>query len=283
MKVLVTGAEGLVGSVLCPYFREQGHEVFPFSHAALDITDERAVGEKIGSIKPDAVVNAGAMTDVDISEKNPEQAFAANARGPENMARACRQSGAALLHLSTDYVFDGAKGSPYDEEDAPEPISVYGLSKLEGERAVRGILPSHYIVRTSFVFGASRANFVKSILLAAKKGGEVKAYTDLSSCPTYNRDIAKACLAILTARTPGMYHMANSGGASRYAIAEKILGMAPENHATLKAVTLREAPRPARRPANSMLACARLEKLGFTVRPWEDAVREFIAEIWEKL
>lgn len=186
MKVVVTGAAGTLGRDMVSEFQRRGHDVIAPDRARLDITDLRAVREAIGSLKADLVVNCAAYTDVDRAESEPELAMAVNGLGPRNLALGCEAQGAALMHISTDYVFDGEKEGPYEIWDLPNPVNVYGRTKLWGENYVRFLMHRYYLVRTSWLFGAGGRSFVRSILGKARLREPITVVTDQTGCPTYH-------------------------------------------------------------------------------------------------
>jgi len=295
MRILVTGAGGMLGRDMTLELAARRHDVVALTRGDLDIADIGAVRERISALRPDVVVNCAAYTRVDDAERDRERAFATNALGPRNLALACRRVGAVLLHISTDYVFDGGKGEPYTIWDPPSPLNVYGASKWWGENYVRSLLPEHYLVRTSCLFGEHGRNFVTTMLrMADKCGGDelessrtvsaprgaaqgIPVVADQQGSPTYTVDLAKACADLLETGCFGIYHVTNQGVTTWYEFAKAIfarVGLA----INVRPVTSEEFARPARRPRNSALDAYPLrETIGYVLPPWEDALARFLS------
>ncbi|MDD5556201.1 MAG: dTDP-4-dehydrorhamnose reductase [bacterium] len=277
MKVLVLGANGMLGhalmDVLGPRWEVEGAD-----RGEIDIRDAAAAARFIAGRRPDAVVNAAARTDVDGCEGDPAGAHAVNAEGAGNVARACAGAGARLVHLSTDYVFDGLKGSPYLEGDAPNPASVYGRSKLAGEVAVRERQPDHLIVRTSWLFGEHGRNFVDRILDAAAGRETIGVVGDQHGRPTYAPDLAAAIGRLIPAAYRGVVHVANDGVTSWYDYARAILELAGVRGVRVEEIGSGRLDRPAPRPPYSALDCTLYARLtGGHLRHWREAVRDHLA------
>ena len=196
MRIIIVGAQGQVGWELTRRAPLLGHEVLAWDVAELDITDAAAVNRALTASGAEVVINAAAYTAVDRAEQEPESAFAVNRDGPAHLAAACHRLHIPLLHISTDYVYDGAKIDPYVEDDPTTPLGVYGASKLAGDEAVRQVLPRHLILRVSWVFGIHGQNFVKTILRLAREREELRVVADQSGCPTYAGDIADTLLEL---------------------------------------------------------------------------------------
>ena len=258
-KILIFGAGGMLGHAL--------RDVFPRAIALtrqdVDITDPAAVGEIIHRHRPATVINAAAYTDVDGCEDNRDQAFATNGKAPGIIAAACAGTGATLVHFSTDYVFDGTK-TEYREDDRPNPISVYGQSKLMGETAVMQNTEDYRIIRTSWLYGSHGRNFVDTILALSKQVPVVKVVNDQRGKPTYAVDLARKVPELISSG-PGMYHITNSGVCSWYEFACAFIPNAVP-------CSTAEFPRKAQRPAYSVLVNTRTAPL----RHWKDAVTEYI-------
>jgi dTDP-4-dehydrorhamnose reductase len=205
MKVVVTGAGGRLATAFLETVPAD-HDVVAFTRTELDVGNREAVIGSLSAVRPDLIVNLAAMTDVDGCETNPDQAVRVNAIGPENLALAARRSGAMLLHVSTDYVFDGQKGTPYNELDMPNPLSVYGRSKVAGEERVRSVLREHIIIRTGFIFGSGRDYFTNALMRLAA-GDDVEALADRFGTPTYVRHLADRLLPLALTRRFGIYHV----------------------------------------------------------------------------
>ncbi len=271
MRIAITGARGQLGRSLQNVLAKE--EVLPLNRPEFEITDSRVVA-KIASLAPDLVIHTAAMTDVDGCESAPDMAYRVNALGTQNVALACQQAGAAMVYFSTDYVFDGEKGSPYLEFDEPNPINIYGRSKLVGERYVEAILNRFYIIRTAWLYSRQGRNFVRKVLELSEEREELHMVTTEVSSPTYAPDLAEAIARLIAQPHYGIYHLINEGYCSRYEFAKAILTYAGKGDYPLHPA--REFPRPAKPPAFSALRnfCA-ANALGITMRPWEEALKEF--------
>lgn len=241
----------------------------------LDLRDPVAAETELERLRPAGVINAAAFTAVDKAESEPEEAFLLNRDGPAALARVCARIGAPLVHVSTDYLFDGTKTGPYAEDDPPAPLGVYGASKAAGEEAVQASGARAAILRTSWVYSATGANFVRTMLrLAAEGRKEVGVVADQIGRPTYAPDLAAACLAALGHE--GIFHFAGAGEASWADFAEAIFAAAQARglpHAAVRRISTADYPTPARRPANSVLSTAKIEAvLGLHPRPWREAL-----------
>ena len=277
MKVLIPGSNGMVARAVTAVCEAAGDEVFPLDRAALDITDGEMVYDVLDRLRPEAVINTAAWTDVDGCELDIERAYAANARGPANLAVGCRRVGASLVTVSTDYVFDGAKMGFYTQRDNPRPLSVYGQAKLEGERTAQAANARTMIVRTGWVFGEHGRNFLSVIGEKLQRGETVTAISDAFGTPTYARDLARRLRELALRDLPGLYHVANPGGGVSYLgyVSElgRILGAAPD---LIRSNPMRDVIRPAPRPYNSCLRCLLSEAIGLAPLPvWTEALREF--------
>ncbi|UCC67861.1 MAG: dTDP-4-dehydrorhamnose reductase [Armatimonadota bacterium] len=278
-KVLVTGARGMLGRELCKAL-SAAHEVRGVDIEDFDLTDAAAARKALAAERPQVVVNCAAWTDVDGCERDPGRAFLHNGWGTWNLAKAAADIGAALVHLSTDFVFDGAKGEPYTEFDLPNPLSAYGASKLAGEEAVRSMVPHHYIVRSAWLFGSHGPNFVRTILETSAEREEIRVVADQFGSPTYTRDLARGLAEIILAGrvVPGTYHMVNSGVCSWAELAAEALRLA-RRPARVNPVPAAEWPSPAPRPAYSALRSRRLELQGIPgLRDWREALTGYIEE-----
>ena len=283
--ILVTGANGQVGWELARRGAALG--VRAFDHAALDITDAAQVQTAIAAAKPGVVINAAAYTAVDKAESEREKAFLVNELGPRNLAQACAAQDIPLIHISTDYVFDGAKTAPYVESDPVSPLGVYGASKLAGERAILEAGAKAVILRTAWVFGAHGNNFVKTMLRLGAERDALRIVNDQKGCPTAAGDLAEAILKI-AARLPGtvdparfgIFHCVGAGPTTWFEFARAIFDAAkPARAPALTPITTAEYPTPARRPANSVLECGKLAAAhGITLRHWAAALAEMLAE-----
>jgi dTDP-4-dehydrorhamnose reductase len=276
--VLVTGAGGMVGHAVCEYCESAGDLVFAYDYQSLDIADADRVKQTLQKDKPETVINCAAWTDVDGCESDKARAFAANARGPENLAAASREIDARLVTISTDYVFDGEKQGFYTQSDQPNPQSVYGVSKLEGERLAQLVYPRTIVVRTGFVFGPGGSNFLSTIIERARRGEKLKAISDAYGTPAYAPDLARRLRELAQLDPAGIFHVVNSGpGVSYEEFARAALDLAGFASTNLEAVTMDSLQRPAPRPRNSRLQCLRSEALGLAPLPfWADSLRDFV-------
>lgn len=275
MKLLVTGAGGMLGRAVVMAAARDGHEVLGTARLHLDVTDREALMRRIGEEQPEAVINCAAYTDVDGAESDPMAAMAVNDAGAGNVAAAAAAAGAAIVHVSTDYVFDGSKDGPWLESDPTAPLGTYGESKLAGELAVAHANPSHAIVRTAWLFGAGAANFVDTMLKLGSEREEVSVVTDQIGCPTWTRHLAGALVAL--AQRPqdtGVHHIAGAGSCSWNELAQEVFQRAGIDCRVL-ATTSEAFPRPAARPANSVLASERPDPI--VLAPWRVGVAEYIA------
>jgi dTDP-4-dehydrorhamnose reductase len=278
MKVMVTGAKGMLGSQVCGALAPQ-HQVLGVDLDDFDVTNAGAVRAAFASAHPDMVVHCAAWTDVDGCERDPERAFLHNAQGTWHVADACRGIAATLVYISTDFVFDGEKREPYTEFDRPNPLSVYGASKLAGEDAVRRLVPKHYIVRSAWLYGPGGRNFVDTILAAAAQRDELRVVADQFGSPTSTRDLAEAIAnVILSGRVvPGRYHIVNSGVCSWAELAAEALQIRG-SRARVAPIRASEWPSPTRRPAYSALRSRWLEFQGIPpLRDWKAALISYLA------
>ncbi len=279
MKVMVTGAGGMLGRAVVAHGTAQGESVAAFDHKSLDITDEFKLDLAFERERPDVLINCAAWTDVDGCEGDPEYANKVNALGPELLAIACRKIGATLITISTDYVFDGEKDGFYTQRDQPNPQSVYGVSKLKGEQRAQLAWANTIVVRGGYIFGPGGTNFLSTLIPRACRGEDLKAISDSFGTPTYGAHLARRLYRLAQIDVPGIYHVVNAGeGTSFEGFARYALKAAGLNESLLKAVRLGDLKRPAPRPRNSRLRCVLSEALGLEPLPsWQDAVREFIA------
>lgn len=287
--ILVTGAGGQLASELAR--RSVGHGVTAtaFSAAELDITDMNAVRQRVVGSGATAVVNAAAYTAVDKAESEQALAYAVNRDGVAHLATACADAEIPLIHVSTDYVFDGTKPAPYTEHDPVHPVSVYGASKEAGERAVREIWPHHVIIRTAWVYSPFGHNFVKTMLRLARERDSLRVVADQHGCPTAAGDLADAIVSVtkrISAKRDvpwGTYHYCGAGSTTWHGFAKAIMKLAaPRAGHVVEVVPITTAdyPTPARRPTNSVLDCSRIrDQLGIVPRPWQEALKEVMAEL----
>ncbi|MFN2405199.1 MAG: dTDP-4-dehydrorhamnose reductase [Pyrinomonadaceae bacterium] len=283
-KILITGAAGLVGRASVAHCLANGDEVVACvrqsfdARQALDIGDRAQVERVIERERPDAVINCAAWTDVDGCESDPEKAELANAIGPENLARACREVGAVFLTISTDYVFDGLKDGFYTQRDEPRPLSVYGRFKLEGERRSQVECARTIVVRTGFIFGPGGRNFLSTVVDRVKHGEKLKAISDCWGTPTYGRDLAVRLRELVELDLPGVFHVVSSGeGASFETFTREALKLAGCEPGLVESVTMDELVRPAPRPRNSKLKCLLSDALGLRpLPPWQEGLACFL-------
>jgi dTDP-4-dehydrorhamnose reductase len=263
-----------------------GAQILQVDRSACDVTDPVMIGRTVLEAGPDVVVNVAAYTAVDRAESEPDVAMRTNAEGPAALARSCAEAGAALIHMSTDYVFDGAKKEPYVEDDAVNPLSVYGRTKLAGERAIRALLERHVIVRTSWVFSSHGSNFVRTMLRLGSRRQEIGVVTDQLGAPTAARDIARSVAAIATAIDGdegiwGTFHYSSAEPTTWAGFAQAIFGASRGcSHVRVVPITSAEFGAPARRPANSVLDCCRIRgAYGIEQPSWRSAMTDTIDEL----
>jgi dTDP-4-dehydrorhamnose reductase len=274
MRVTVFGASGLLGQALTPELKSE--QLTSPSSADADIRDPARIQKVIRDARPDWIILAAAYTDVDGCESNRELAFAVNCEGAVNVAQAARETGSRLMFLSTDYLFDGTKRSPYEVDDPRTPISVYGESKARAEERLLEILPDVCIVRTSWLFGAGGPSFPATILKLAAERPEIAVVDDQRGCPTFTPDLASALGELCRKSARGIVHATNAGDCTRYDFAKEIVRMAGLS-AAVQPVSSAKFPRPARRPAYSVLSSATLEAYRIGMQRWEDALQRYLA------
>lgn len=279
--VLVTGARGMLGSDIMagPCAAEGGTELVGADAEDFDITDAAASAAFIDKVRPDALIHCAAYTNVDAAEGDVDTAFRVNAMAARDLAAMCGARGIRFALISTDYVFDGEKKSPYGEYDQPAPLNVYGMSKYYAERYALQLCPRGYIVRTSWLFGKNGHNFVKAILKKARTEGALSVVDDQTGSPTYTRDLARFLMELVRTEKYGIYHATNEGYCTWHGFAREILDLCGLSGVKLFAVTSDEFKRPAARPKNSMLSKTALYCSGFDkFRPWQEALKEYLAE-----
>jgi len=285
-KVLVTGSGGMLGRVLCRKLSES-YEVVGLDinsttdFISCDITDKDMVTASISTVKPDMVIHAAAWTDVDGCEKDPAKARKINTEGTANVADTCSDLDIPILYLSTDFVFDGSKKTPYAEGDMPNPLSIYAKSKFEGEKKVSA-LKKYIILRTGWLYGSGGKNFIDAILNKAKKEKEIEVVNDQLGTPTYTKDLANAILKLLNIshnKLWGIYHVSNKGEVSWFDYAKEIVKEAKINNVKVVPIKSTELKRPAKRPAYSVLDNTKFEKtVNFRMRSWQEALKEYMDE-----
>lgn len=276
MRVLITGAAGMLGRQMSKEYLSRGAEVFPLTRKELDVTSFNDIKKVFANISPQLVVNCAAYTDVDGAETEKEAAFNVNGLAPRLLALACRQYDAILAHISTDYIFNGRSPRPYLVSDTPDPINIYGSSKLAGEQGVRESGCRYYIVRTSWLFGPEGKHFVDTILKLAREKDSLKVVNDQQGSPTYTPDLARSIVNLAGTGIYGTYHYTNSGVTTWYGFARKIIEIAGLK-TKVEPCTTDVFPRPARRPANSAMdPFPIIQVLGYTPPSWEAAVEHYI-------
>ena len=299
VRILLTGVSGQVGGELLETLKPLGEVIAPL-RAEMDLANAASVREMIRAVQPRWIVNSGAYTAVDKAESEPELAYAINAEAVKVTGEEARVLGAGVIHFSTDYVFDGSAGTPYEETDNPGPISVYGASKLAGEMALAESGAAHMIFRTSWVYGARGKNFLLTILKLAREREVLRVVADQHGAPSWSRDLAKMAAAVIRqceAATQGrglsevirdvggVYHAAGAGETTWFGFATEAVRLLREKEpsvrlATIEAITTAEYPTPARRPVNSRMDCNRLrERFGWKMMDWKDSLREVLAEL----
>jgi dTDP-4-dehydrorhamnose reductase len=301
MKIFITGAGGMLGTEL---MQELGrtYEISGANAKECDVTDYYRVNEIISNQKPDVIIHTAAYTDVDGAETDQERAFRVNGEGARNVALVAREIGAKMYHISTDYIFGGAKKMPYVEDDPPNPLGIYAKSKLQGEQEVQKHLENHLIIRTAWLYGKHGDNFVKSILRLAKTRDTLRVVNDQIGSPTYTKDLCwgiKKLLALETVRRPsspeiinsvvnlpsqalkhvtGIIHLTNSGSCSWYEFTLSILKYANLNNIQVLPISTSQLRRPALRPYYSVLSNAKFKMItGYEMRPWESGLKEYLS------
>jgi len=297
-RILLTGASGQVGGKLLETLKPLDEVIAP-SRAEMDLANPASVRQTIRAVRPRWIVNPGAYTAVDKAESEPELAFAINAEAVRMMGQEARAIGAGVIHFSTDYVFDGSGSAPYRETDPTRPVSVYGASKLAGEKALADTGAAHMIFRTSWVYGARGKNFLLTILKLARERETLRVVADQYGAPTWSRDLARMtaevigwCEAQGSGERPsvlddvgGIYHAAGAGETTWYGFAAEAVRLQQEREpgvrfAAIEEITTAEYPTPAKRPANSRMSCERLkERFGWEMLDWRNSLREVLAEL----
>jgi dTDP-4-dehydrorhamnose reductase len=292
MKLLVTGAAGMLGSALVPALNQRGGKVFatdlkPIDDEIefLDVRDYKKIEESVNKIKPDMVLHLAAETDVDKCELEPEHAFLTNTIGTQNVALACQKRNIVMVYISTIGVFYGDQFEPYSEFDTPNPVNIYGRSKLEGEKIVQSLLQRYYIVRAGWMMGGGPKRdkkFVGKIIRQIKEKNVLKAVNDKVGSPTYTVDFSKCLTNLIETGYYGLYHCTNKGYCSRFDVAKKIVALMGRSDVTVEPVSSAYFPLPAARARSEMSRNYKLELLGKdTMKNWEDALKEYIDSCWK--
>lgn len=274
MKILITGSAGQLGKELMRILPER-HQVVGYGRD-MDVTDYAQVMGKVADVNPDMIIHCAALTNVDFCETNPEINYRVNALGTENVALAAQKLKASLIYISTDYVFDGEKGSPYLEYDLPRPLNHYGLAKLAGERIIQSLLDRYFIVRTSWLYNKEGKNFANTMLRLAKEKDELRVVNDQIGTPTYAPDLAECISKLIETDYYGIYHASNEGFCSWYDFAREILELAGFKKVRVIPITSDEYDSPTKRPKYSVLENFCLRQRGiFQMRDYRIALKEF--------
>lgn len=282
MKVAVIGGEGQLGADVVRAFADNGDDASALTHSDIEISSIESVSSRLQELRPELVVNTAAMHHVENCEREPGKAFAVNGIGARNLSIVSRDLGAVLVHISTDYVFDGSKGSPYDEQDAPQPLNVYGNTKLSGEYFVRSTTEKHFVLRTSAIYGKSpcRAkgglNFIELMLKLAKERGEVRVVDSEFVSPTPTPEIARQIVALSRCNSYGLYHATAEGSCSWHEFAKEIFALT-STKVNLIVAKPNEFPAKVPRPKYSVLENKSLKSQGLNLfHPWQDGLREYL-------
>jgi dTDP-4-dehydrorhamnose reductase len=272
MRISITGHKGQLGRALLARWPDASGADLP----EVDITRAESIDAAIDAVRPDVIVHCAAMTDVDGAARDPALAYRINGLGTQNVAQAAARAGAALVYVSTNEVFDGAKREPYFEFDAPNPINPYGKSKRAGEWFTAHLTSRFYIIRTAWLSAPGGRNFAHRIQELADEHGQLRVVTDEVANPTFVDDLADAIVKLISAGRFGIYHLTNAGHCSRYEYARKILELSGRGHIPVEPITLADYPRPSTPPPFAPLANTAAAALGITLRPWEEALEEFL-------
>ena len=279
MKLLVTGVKGQLGYDVCKVLSARGIEHRGVDIEDFDITNVQATHDYIAAYRPDGVIHCSAWTAVDRAEDELEKVRAVNAEGPRNIASVCKEIGAKLEYISTDYVFPGTGDRFYEPDDPTGPLGAYGVTKLEGEQAVQALLERYFIVRVSWVFGKNGSNFIKTMLRLSETKSELNVVCDQIGSPTYTADLAPLLCDMVESEKYGIYHATNEGICSWAEFAEEIFRLAGKD-VKVNPVPTSEYPTRAVRPLNSRMSKAKLEEMGFSRLPdWHDALARYLREL----
>lgn len=281
-RILVIGAKGMLGTDLVKVLdsRPNKHEVIGWDIEDIDIQDEQSTIEKIERISPEIVINTAAFTDVDACEILREKAFSVNAEGVKNVVLGALRCGAKVVYISTDYVFDGQKTEPYSEADHPNPINIYGQSKLKGEKYVQELIENSLIIRTQWLFGKHGKNFVTSILNQSRQKKILSIVNDQIGSPTYTLDLSHAIASLIEHPIKGIYHVTNQDFCSWYTFGKTIIEILGIKDVEIKPISSKELGRLAPRPSYSVLSNQKLKiETGITLRTWSEALKDYIESI----
>ncbi len=284
MRIVVTGAGGLVGTALVDHCRRQQDEVIAVDRGTLDIGDGPRVETFIKDAAPDVIINCAAWTDVDGCESDVARCDSANAIGPENLASAAKKANALLVTISTDYVFDGTKNDFYTQRDNPNPLSIYAKAKLEGERRSQLVHARTVIVRSGFIFGTGGRNFLSTVVERARRGEKLKVISDAWGTPTSAKHLAIRLRELAEVDLPGIYHVVNAGEGTTYEeFAREALRLAECDDSCLETVSFESLNRPAARPRDSRLRCLLSPAIGLNPLPdWREGMREYFSRMAQK-
>jgi dTDP-4-dehydrorhamnose reductase len=275
MRIYITGAKGQLGRTLMRRLAQ--HTLLGTDLPEVDLTELHAIRSSVAAFTPDVIIHAAAYTDVDGAARNPDLAFRVNALGTRNVTVASESVGAALLAISTNEVFDGTKAEPYMEFDTVGPINPYAKSKLAAEQFIRDLTTRFYIVRTAWLYGLGGNSFVKKIIDRADSDGRLRVVTDEVSSPTYAEDLVTALEQLLLTGAYGIYHFTNEGACSRFEFAQEILALSGRRHIPIEPIVLADYPRPSTPPPYAPLRNFCGAQLGITLRPWRDALADYLA------
>ena len=278
MKILITGANGMVARVAAENCRQIGDEVTALSRSELDIANFKAVESVLNDIRPDAVLNCAAYTNVDGAESEKQLAYDANATGVENLAAICKEVGSGFVTISTDYVFEGTNSGFYTQRDTPRPRGVYAMTKYYGELLARNTYARSVIVRSGWIFGHGGNNFLSVVSQLLAAGKSITAISDAYGTPTFADDLARRLRELAELDLPGVYHVTNSGdGTTYFGFAQKVCEIGGYDENLVQPVAMNDLDRPAPRPVSSKLACLFSERLGLERLPsWEDALQGYL-------
>lgn len=281
MKILVTGVKGQLGYDVCKELERRGIEHLGVDREDFDLTDPKATHDYVVNYHPDAVIHCSAWTAVDQAEDQAEAVRAVNAGGPRSIAQACKEIGAKMLYISTDYVFPGDGEKFYEVDDPTGPLGMYGITKLEGEQAVQELLDNYFIVRISWVFGVNGNNFIRTMLRLAETRKELNVVCDQIGSPTYTADLAPLLCDMIVTDRYGVYHATNEGVCSWAQFAQEIFRVAGKD-VVVHPIPTSEYPTRAVRPLNSRMSKDKLDQMGFSRLPsWQDALQRYWKEISE--
>lgn len=281
MKIAIIGSNGQLGSDLVKIFENNRYKVVPLTHDDIDVTNFKLSKDTLENIRPDIIINCAAYVRVDDAEDFPEKVFAINALGARNIAIISKELDSILIYISTDYIFDGTKGQPYTEEDVPNPLNVYGDSKLAGEHFVKNILEKYYIIRSSSLFGTAGSsgkggNFIETMIKKVRNNEEIKVVDDMIMSPTYTKDLADTIKKILEIKLPfGIYNAINNGECSWYEFTKKIF---EEMNIDANLSPIKTGKQKATRPRYSSLSNYKLKKYGIEIEDWNTALNNYLIE-----